>query len=415
MDPTSQLEPKNFFSAKLAQSTDVLHCWRQCTSSLPSIGRRQVAVPAGPIQHRPPLRAWEVRRPAPPQEIPVEIWSALDEFNLSDLFLQRVPMLKKCLHFLRGRLRHTFGVALRETARVKREGDEVSEGRARKLFGLIPMMLLHRPRGTSSDRSRRVGQPSRPLLSRHLLLLVSSAQECVLHARKPDREHNAQSEQERRGRAAQSRVQQGQASRARHELTGAPIAPKNDKTYRASQDRRPREQVRAIPGEVLEFNPSQPLQLEMWTFVHCLRSAPAGSAPDPGGCSYEVLKVCLDDPEVTHLLFMAAEDMARGTASEASRSFLLATTTAISKRDGGVRGNATGTAFRRLVSKTLARQFGAEVEKACAPFSVRSLDPSDGRTAWDMPFGPSPMQTHVPPFCQLTELVLTITCCEVRC
>ena len=78
--------------------------------------------------------------------------------------------------------------------------------------------------------------------------------------------------------------------------------------------------------------------------------------------------MCLNDPEVTQLLFMAAEDMAMGTASEASRSFLLATMTAISKRDGGVRGVASGTDFRRLVSRTLARHFGAEVEKACAPF-----------------------------------------------
>ena len=61
------------------------------------------------------------------------------------------------------------------------------------------------------------------------------------------------------GRAAQSRVQQGQVSRARHELTGAPLAP--------MRDRRPREQVSPIPEEVLEFNPAQLLQLEMWTFV----------------------------------------------------------------------------------------------------------------------------------------------------
>ena len=62
-----------------------------------------------------------------------------------------------------------------------------------------------------------------------------------------------------------SRVHQGQVSRARHELTGARLAPKNDETYRALQDRRPQEQVRAIPEVVLDINPSQPLQLEMRT------------------------------------------------------------------------------------------------------------------------------------------------------
>ena len=42
--------------------------------------------------------------------------------------------------------------------------------------------------------------------------------------------------------------------------------------------------------------------------------------------------------------------------------------TALSKKDGGIGGIATGSSFRRLVGKTLARQFGAVVEQVCAPF-----------------------------------------------
>ena len=65
----------------------------------------------------------------------------------------------------------------------------------------------------------------------------------------------------------------------------------------------------------------------------------------------------------------AAEDFARATVPrEVSECFMLATMTALRKRDGGVRGIATGTSFRRLVAKTLARQFAHEVEAACAPF-----------------------------------------------
>ena len=100
---------------------------------------------------------------------------------------------------------------------------------------------------------------------------------------------------------------------------------------------------------------------------------------------YEMLKVCLDDQGVSQL-FLVAEDMARGTTSKESRIFLLATMTAISKRDGGVRGIATGTALRRLVSKTLARQFGAEVEKVCASFqfalSTRAGTDCVGHAIW---------------------------------
>ena len=65
----------------------------------------------------------------------------------------------------------------------------------------------------------------------------------------------------------------------------------------------------------------------------------------------------------------AAEDFARATVpDEARKSFMLATMTALQKKDGGVRGIATVSSFRRLVAKTLARQFGKAVEATCSPF-----------------------------------------------
>ena len=42
--------------------------------------------------------------------------------------------------------------------------------------------------------------------------------------------------------------------------------------------------------------------------------------------------------------------------------------TAVRKPDGGVRGIATGTVFRRHVAKCLSRQYISEVEKVCAPY-----------------------------------------------
>ena len=62
----------------------------------------------------------------------------------------------------------------------------------------------------------------------------------------------------------------------------------------------------------------------------------------------------------------AAEDFARAKVpGDVFRAFMSATMT-LEKRGGGVRGIATGTVFRRLVAKTLARQFGKEVEAACS-------------------------------------------------
>ena len=86
-----------------------------------------------------------------------------------------------------------------------------------------------------------------------------------------------------------------------------------------------------------------------------MRKAPLESASGPGGCTNEVLRVCLEDPEVLQLLSAAAEDFTRGTAPLcATRAFTM----------------ATMTTFRRLVAKTLARQFSKVVEATCSPFQL---------------------------------------------
>ena len=79
--------------------------------------------------------------------------------------------------------------------------------------------------------------------------------------------------------------------------------------------------------------------------------------------------MCLDDAELLGLLSSAAEDFARAAVPvEAMQPFMLASMAHCKKRDGGVRGIAIGTSFRRLVAKTLARQFGRELKEACSPF-----------------------------------------------
>ena len=106
----------------------------------------------------------------------------------------------------------------------------------------------------------------------------------------------------RRGRAAQSRVERGQVSRARQELTGAALAPQMADTLRELQEKRPVAQVREIPPAVLEYTPERPLDLDADLFGQCLSSAPSGTAPGPGGCTNEMLRVCLDDREFCNVV-----------------------------------------------------------------------------------------------------------------
>ena len=85
-----------------------------------------------------------------PTEITADSWGQLDQVDFDEMFLMRVPMLKNCPHFLWGRLRFCFFTALRVRLRAKMANDTVEEARSWKLFGLVPMMLLHRPKHTGS-------------------------------------------------------------------------------------------------------------------------------------------------------------------------------------------------------------------------------------------------------------------------
>ena len=237
-------------------------------------------------------------------------WSQMDHCQLEEMFLTRVPVLRSCPHFLRGRLRESFGMALRERFRAKLHGDREGEVRAWKLFAMTPIMLLHKPTGVGS-----VGRSE--LLHRADKFARGCWQELIHHARQSTaarpaaREFPEEEDRQRRGKAAQSRVQQGQVSRARQELTGASLAPRNSATLDELRSKRPQARQAEIPFAVSQYEPTRGLKFDAKLFASCLRSAPLGSSPGPGGCSYEILRVCLDDQECLLLLTDAAQDFAR--------------------------------------------------------------------------------------------------------
>ena len=87
------------------------------------------------------------------------------------------------------------------------------------------------------------------------------------------------------------------------------------------------------------------------------------------GSKYEHFKLCLEHEEATELLTQAAQHLAQAKVpSTVAEALRVARLTALTKRTGGVRGIATGEVLRRLVSRTLAQQFGHEVSAACMPY-----------------------------------------------
>ena len=120
---------------------------------------------------------------------------------------------------------------------------------------------------------------------------------------------------------------------------------------------------------VRAFEPGSPVAVDRQIFLKCLKSAPRGASPGPGGCTCEHLQALLDDTDTMELLFVAITSLARGKVpAEISEALMGARLTALTKPGGGVRGIAMGSSLRRLVARILARQFMGAFEKECAPY-----------------------------------------------
>ncbi len=84
-----------------------------------------------------------------PTEPPVESWEMMDAIDLRSEFLKRRCVLKSCPGPVRGRYRHAQRIALEAIETAARDGNRLAEDRAWKLFGLLSIMLLHKPQGTN--------------------------------------------------------------------------------------------------------------------------------------------------------------------------------------------------------------------------------------------------------------------------
>jgi hypothetical protein len=100
-----------------------------------------------------------------------------------------------------------------------------------------------------------------------------------------------------------------------------------------------------------------------------LRSSKRGSAPGPSGMTSEHLQVLLDNEPCSSLLHAAAEHLARAQIPDVIQAAIrVGKLTALRKPAGGVRGIVVGDVLRRLVARTMAQVFAAEIETATSPF-----------------------------------------------
>ena len=170
--------------------------------------------------------------------------------------------------------------------------------------------------------------------------------------------------------------------------------------WRNSIRRTPQERQANIPEEVTNFVPDDELVLDSKLFAVCLRSARSG-----GGCTN---LVCLENKETLVLLISAGQDFARARVPDTFHSFMLVNTTGSRKRDGGARGIATGTVFRRLVTRTLAKRLMQDVELFNSHCPLGQVWIARGTRS-----GLGPTQTR--PCCLWSALETATTSSELRC
>ena len=112
---------------------------------------------------------------------------------------------------------------------------------------------------------------------------------------------------------------------------------------------------------MLVWEPETPVQIDRKMFMKSLKTVPKGS-PGPGGCT-------LDEVGTLELLLEAASSLAHAKVPQGiAEALTCARLAALSKPDGGVRGIATVCSLRRLVARTLAKQFAEEFERECVLF-----------------------------------------------
>ena len=176
--------------------------------------------------------------------------------------------------FMRGRFRQCWGTALRERCRARLAGDVVSESRDWKLFCLVPVMLLHRPRGSGSVE-RRVGTESCRFRGRQVDPVVGRCIRVHFSEVPSDYHHNGgRAETQRAGRSVTHPTWPGLTRSTGVDRGG--IGAQKQKNFAGDEASTSRSAGATNPAAVLEFEPDTPLTMEE-DFPFCSQGTPSRS------------------------------------------------------------------------------------------------------------------------------------------
>ena len=156
-------------------------------------------------------------------------------------------------------------------------------------------------------------------------------------------------------------------SNAARELLSSGLAPGNDATLRELQNPqlRPATPTEPFPDGFQAFQPASPITLDRDLFGYALRQTRRGLSAGLWGARCEPYKICLENDIAFEAPCDVAERLARARVPLIVRDALRASPlTALAKSNNKVKGISAGDTFRRLVAKTLARQYHQNLQNA---------------------------------------------------
>ena len=287
-------------------------------------------------------------------------WAAMEALDLEGTLRQPARTVREVPRWFRGSMRQAFGLALRSR-------DQRNQA-AWKLFVLAPRMLL-RPTEVDGEAGKKIFfERFRRFQRGEWEALLAEA---IDAARPRAAAKDAEAAREALRDGSERKVKIRELSRARALLTSSGLAPRTAGTLAqlTNNELRPRQLSAQIPADALSHRPIQRLELDRKQLLGALRRAGRGSAPDLAGMRYEHVRVLLEDDELWALFCDLAQDFARADVPEAVMHALrMGRMTALNKKDNKVRGIVAGSVLRRLVCKTVAKQYSDEFMARTAPF-----------------------------------------------
>ena len=250
---------------------------------------------------------------------------------------------------------------------------ETSRTRAWKLFMFLPRILFFRQGRGGFIPKNKLHKPFAMFAEGHLDHLVAArANNChSSQSRSVASTYRQVDNVEKRAERAQALVELGELSSARQALGGATCAPGDDttKAVLTNPAKRPPELRVPFPEELIRHRHATQFSLDQDRFWKCVRKRRKGAAGGPSGMATEHLRVVLNIARDNEMLWQMTEDFVRAKVPvDVLEGIHLCRMTALRKPTGGVRGIVVGDTFRKAVSRFVAQQIAASVERATAPF-----------------------------------------------